>query len=93
MNFSRSGTSKNDSRVAYIYSIPELNKYTVEVKAANESFFISNKSEQIFYSSVALASTAAKSQGCHGAFLCLENTYNECGFKGKQERFSCMKIF
>ncbi len=79
--------------VAYIYAIPELDKYIVEIKAANDSFFIEKKSEQVFYANLDLASKAAISKGCQNAYLCLENTYNECGHAGEQERFSCMKLF
>ena len=80
------------AQTAYIYSIPNLNQYTVKIQTKKESFFLSRKHSQIFYPSVEQATKAAQSYGCHHVFLCLENTYNECGYKGEQSRFSCIKI-
>lgn len=78
---------------AHIFSITSTGKYLVKIISNDSSYFIEVNNEQAAFINLADATVAAKKVGCTEGFLCLENTYNECCYDGKQSRHAMTKVF
>ncbi len=68
--------------IALIYSPIELNEYIVEIISKNSDLFICKNNEISQFHAVNDAISHALQYGAKEFFLCLNNTYDECGSMG-----------
>ena len=78
--------------IALIYSPLELNEYIVELISKTSDTFISKNDNISHFLSVHDAITRAKEQGATEFFLCVDNTYDECGSIAATQRFDYLPI-
>ncbi|HRD69490.1 MAG TPA: hypothetical protein PK657_05045 [Legionella sp.] len=77
---------------ALIYSISELNEYLVEVFSADSIEYLRKGNQILKFQSVNDAVRGAKHHGAKNFYLCIDNTYDECGSMTPQESFSYLSI-
>lgn len=87
----------NDARnkqsvIALVYSPVELQKYIVEIISKDSDKFIKKGDRTIHFNSVDQALSQAKSYGAKEFFLCVDNTYDECGSMGSPQKFDYIPI-
>ncbi len=87
----------NDARnkstvIALIYSPVELYEHIVEIISKDSSDFIKTGNQIIHFHSVDDALSYATNYGAEEFFLCVENTYDECGSIGSVQRFDYIPI-
>jgi len=68
--------------IALIYSPIELNEYIVEIISTSSDLFIRKNNEISKFHTVDDAISHASQYGAKEFFLCLNNTYDECGSMG-----------
>ena len=78
--------------IALIYSPLELNKYIVEIISKTSDLYISKSDNISHFLSVKDAVTHAKKYGAQKFFLCVDNTYDECGSIVAAQRFEYIPI-
>ncbi len=78
--------------IALIYSPLELNEYIVEIISKNSELFIRKKDNISHFHSVHDAITHAKKYGAEVFFLCVDNTYDECGSIASPQQFDYIPI-
>jgi hypothetical protein len=84
---------QNESKsIALIYSPLELNEYIVEIISKTSDLFISKNDNISHFLSVDDAVTHAKKYGAKKFFLCVDNTYDECGSIAAPQRFDYLPI-
>lgn len=85
--------ARNNSKViALIYSPIELHEYIVEIISKDSDKFIQKKNQIIHFDSVDQALSQATSYGAEDFFLCVDNTYDECGSMGSAQTFDYIPI-
>lgn len=85
--------ARNQSKViALIYSPIELHEYIVEIISKNSDNFIHKGSQIKHYHSVDQALLGAAHDGAEEFFLCVDNTYDECGSECATQRFDYIPI-
>ena len=85
--------ARNKSKViALIYSPVDLQKYIVEIISKDSNSFIMKGNQTIHFDSVDQALFHANKYSAEEFFLCVENTYDECGSAGSKERFDYIPI-
>lgn len=87
----------NDARnnvkvIALIYSPIELHEYIVEIISKDSDKFIQKKNQIIHFESVNQALSQATNYGAEEFFLCVDNTYDECGSMGSAQTFDYIPI-
>lgn len=87
----------NDARnkstvIALIYSPLELQEYIVEIISKDSDSFIEKGHEIIHFLSLDQALFHATHYLAEEFFLCLDNTYDECGSIGLVQRFDYIPI-
>jgi hypothetical protein len=83
----------NQSKViAFIYSPIELHEYLVEIISKDCDKFIQKGNEIIHFNSVDQALSHATNYGAEEFFLCVDNTYDECGSIGSAQKFDYIPI-
>lgn len=87
----------NDARnkpsiIALIYSPVELQEYIVEIISKDSVKFIKKGNQIIHFNSVDQALSHATNYGAEEFFLCVDNTYDECGSIGSTQKFDYIPI-
>lgn len=87
----------NDARnkstvIALIYSPVELYEYLVEIISEDSSKFIHTGSQIKHFDSVDHALAEAANYQAVEYYLCVDNTYDECGSGGLSEKFDYIPI-
>lgn len=87
----------NDARskstvIALIYSPVELQEYIVEIISKDADNFIEKDHQIIHFHSVDQALFQANNYLAEEFFLCVDNTYDECGSIGSPQRFDYIPI-
>lgn len=78
--------------IAFIYSPNELNQYIVEIISKKSDLYICNNDSARLFLSVNDAIFNAHKYGAREFFLCVDNTYDECGSMGSRQRFDYIPI-
>jgi hypothetical protein len=78
--------------IAFIYSPNELNQYVVEIISKNSDLYICKHDTIRHFLSVNDAISNAQKYGASEFFLCLDNTYDECGSMGSRQQFDYIPI-
>lgn len=80
--------------VGLIYSRADLNQYLVELIAFKRANYIHEGAIEklIRFSTIDEAVRGARAAGARCFFLCLDNTYDECGPIPAEERFNYLPI-
>lgn len=78
--------------IAFIYSPNELNKYIVEVVSEHEDVYIRKNNHMQYFLSVNDAISNAEKYGAKEFFLCVDNTYDECGSTGSKQHFDYIPL-
>jgi hypothetical protein len=78
--------------VGLIYSRAELNQYLVELITFKRADYIHEGDNLASFSTVDEAVRNARESGATCFFLCLDNTYDECGSLPAEERFNYLSI-
>ena len=78
--------------IALIYSPNELNQYIVEIITKNSDLNIHKNDSKRHFLSVNDAISNAQKQGAKKFFLCVDNTYDECGSMGSRQQFDYIPI-
>lgn len=85
--------AQNKSKViALIYSPLELNEYIVEIISKNSEVFIQKNNQMIHFSSVDQAISHATNYGAEEFFLCVDNTYDECGSISAAQKYDYIPV-
>ena len=85
--------ARNNSMViALIYSPAELYEYIVEIISKDSNNFIKNGNQIMHFHSVDEALSYVTKYEAEEFFLCVENTYDECGPMISAQRFDCIPI-
>ena len=85
--------AQNQSKtIALIYSPIELHEYIVEIISKDSDKFILKGKELAHFNSIDKALLQATNNGAVEFFLCVDNTYDECGAECSAERFDYMPI-
>ena len=87
----------NDARdktkiIALIYSPVELHEYIIEIISKDSDKFIKKGNQITHFHSVDEAISKATNYGADEFFLCVDNTYDECGSIGSAEKFDYIPI-
>ena len=87
----------NDARnksaiIALIYSPVELHEYIIEIISKDSERFIKKGNQIIHFHSVDEAISKATDYGADEFFLCVDNTYDECGSLGSAQKFDYIPI-
>jgi hypothetical protein len=87
----------NDARskstvFALIYSPIELQEYFVEIISKNSIHFVMKGNQIMHFNSVDQALFHATNYYAEEFFLCVDNTYDECGSIGSAQRFDYIPI-
>ncbi len=87
----------NDARnkstvIALIYSPLELHEYIVEIISKDSNKFIKKKDQIIQFRSLDQALFQASNYLAQEFFLCVDNTYDECGSMGSVQKFDYIPI-
>tara|TARA_B100000949_G_C14160287_1_gene398763 strand:- start:507 stop:803 length:297 start_codon:yes stop_codon:yes gene_type:complete len=78
--------------IGLIYSRSELHEYFVELLDHKENHYLHKRKELASFDSVDDALAGARKQGAQEFYLCLDNTYDECGSESVGRRFCYMQI-
>jgi hypothetical protein len=78
--------------IALIYSPIELHEYIVEIISKDSNNFIKKGNEIISFQSVDQALFHANDYLAEDFFLCVDNTYDEFGSTGPEQRFDYIPI-
>lgn len=78
--------------MALIYSPIELNEYIVEIISEASVQFIRKHDQVAHFHSVEEAITNATKYGAKEFFLCVDNTYDECGSMASTQPFDYIPI-
>ncbi len=78
--------------IALIYSPLELNEYIVEIISKTSDLFISKNDNISHFHSVGDAIAHATKYGAEEFFLCVDNTYDECGSIASPQQFDYIPI-
>lgn len=79
--------------IAFIYSPNELYQYIVEIISKNSDLYIRKNDNICHFLSVNDAISNAQKYGAKAFFLCVNNTYDECGSMGsRQQQFDYIPI-
>lgn len=78
--------------IALIYSPLELHEYIVEIISKSSDRFIRKNNDIAHFQSVDDAITNAKKYGAKEFFLCVDNTYDECGSMASPQHFDYIPI-
>lgn len=78
--------------IALIYSPVELNEYIVEIISKTSNLFIRKHNHISHFHSVHDAVTHAQKHGAKEFFLCVDNTYDECGSSRSVQPFDYIPI-
>ena len=78
--------------IAFIYSPNELNQYIVEIISKNSDLYICKNDNIRHFLSDNDAISNAQKYGAREFFLCLDNTYDECGAMGSRQQFDYIPI-
>ncbi|MFW2533335.1 MULTISPECIES: DUF6482 family protein [Legionella] len=79
-------------KIALIYSPIELHEYLVEVILKDSVKFIKKNNEIVQFHSIADALSQAQKYGAEEFFLCVDNTYDECGSTASAEKYDYIPI-
>ena len=80
-------------KIGLIISITEMHNYHLEILEDGITSHVSEKNDLKVYPNIQDAQITAKKLGCKKLYLCLDNTYDECGGNGQtHERFSYMPL-
>ena len=82
----------NSTVIALIYSPVELQEYIVEIISKDSNHFIKKGNQIIHFHSVDEALFDATHYLAGEFFLCVDNTYDECGSIGSTQRFDYIPI-
>ncbi len=80
------------STIALIYSPVELQEYIVEIISKDSDKFIKKGNQITHFHSVDEALFKATNYGAEEFFLCVDNTYDECGSTGSAQKFEYIPI-
>lgn len=80
------------SIIALIYSPVELSEYIVEIVSKDYDKFIQKGNQITHFHSVDQALFHATNYGAEEFFLCVDNTYDECGSIGSAHKFDYIPI-
>jgi hypothetical protein len=78
--------------IALIYSPLELNEYIVEIISKTSELFIRKNNNISHFHSVNDAISHAAKYGAKEFFLCVDNTYDECGLMASSQHFDYIPI-
>ena len=82
----------DEQSIGLIYSRSELNQYLVELVDHKQCYYIHKGKDIKAYHSVDDAVKSAHKKGAQKCYLCLDNTYDECGAEMTSKRFSYLPI-
>lgn len=83
----------NDNiKVGLIVSVGESHSYCIETIQEGKSDMLMDNQDVAFFNSISKAQEAALALGCKKLYMCLDNTYDECGHHGKMDRYSYMPL-
>lgn len=76
--------------IGLIYAVSDLGEYCVEIlsQGKEQPDFVENN----IHASISAAKAFMNSQGCRQCYVCLDNTYDECGCDSNTDRFCYMPI-
>ncbi len=86
------GVQATSKSIALIYSPIELNEYIVEIISKNSDSYISRKDNVSHFHSIHEAVTSATKYGAKEFYLCVDNTYDECGSLASPQQFDYIPI-
>jgi hypothetical protein len=78
--------------IALIYSPLELNEYIIEIISKTSGLFIHKNDNIAHFHSVNDAINHAKKYGAEEFFLCVDNTYDECGSIAAPQQYEYIPI-
>ena len=78
--------------IAFIYSPSELNQYIVEIISKDSDLYIHKNDSVRHFLSVNDAISNAQKYGAKEFFLCVDNTYDECGSMDSRQQFDYIPI-
>ena len=78
--------------IAFIYSPSELNQYIVEIISKDSDLYIHKNDRVRHFLSVNDAISNAQKYGAKEFFLCVDNTYDECGSMDSRQQFDYIPI-
>ncbi|WP_419420132.1 hypothetical protein ACNVED_02230 [Legionella sp. D16C41] len=78
--------------VGLIYSRADLNQYLVELITFKRADYIHSGVDLASFPTVDEAVYSARESGATCFFLCLDNTYDECGSLPAEDRFNYLPI-
>ena len=76
-----------------IYSPIELNEYIVEILSKDSDLFIHKYNNLAHFHSVKDAVAQATKYGADEFFLCLDNTYDECGSIVSPQHYDYISLY
>ena len=79
--------------IALIYSPIELNAYIVEILSKDSDLFIHKYNHLAHFQSVKDAVAKATKYGANEFFLCLDNTYDECGSIASPQHYDYISMY
>lgn len=83
----------DEKTVGLIYSRSELHQYLVELIDHKKNHYLHKGKKLASFDSVNDALIGARKQGAREFYLCLDNTYDECGADPIERRFCYMQVF
>ena len=78
--------------IGLIYAVSDLGEYYVEVLHQGQEQSIFSENDIRMYASISAAKQFMSSQGCRQCYVCLDNTYDECGCDANNDRFCYMLV-
>jgi len=84
-------TLSESEPVGLIYSRADLNHYFLEILEQGKSNYLHQGNELRVFANSHEASATAHAMGANVCYLCLDNTYDECGAEPTSRRFSYLK--
>ncbi|WP_367607295.1 hypothetical protein [Legionella sp. W05-934-2] len=82
----------DEDSIGLIYSRSDLHQYLVELIDHKKCHYIHKGNDLKSYDSVEEAVRCARQKGAVKCYLCLDNTYDECGADLVSQRFSYLPI-
>ena len=79
-------------KIGLIFSISDLHKFYIEILNDGQATSLSINDNLQMFNSMADAKQIVIQNGCTLVYLCLDNTYDECGSASNMDRFSYMPV-
>lgn len=82
----------SSNKIGLIVSVSEMHQYYIETIEDGIVEYLKDCDSLKMFANVEDAKKVAKRFGCKKLYMCLDNTYDECGGLHNQDRFSYMPL-